>query len=158
MKELKTDPVMLLIGIGNYDWGDISLGWSFVDRIVSQGYDFLDFQYQYKLKAEDAERASKFDVVVFVSATKEKLGRGFDLVPCIAANNAFYSEEGQAPAAILHLIHELYKKSPRAYVLTISGEEWEMQTYLSRQANKNLDAAVEFFEEQFLPCVLPAAV
>jgi Ni,Fe-hydrogenase maturation factor len=158
MKELKTDPKMLLVGIGNYDWGDDSIGWSFVDRLISQGYDFLDYQYRYKLKTEDAELISKYDVVVFVSASQEKINQGYELSSCIAASHAFYSEDVQAPSAILHLTTQLYKRNPKAYFLRISGMDWRMQPYLSREANKNMEAAVAFFDEEFLPSILTLAV
>jgi Ni,Fe-hydrogenase maturation factor len=154
MKELKTNPKILLVGIGNYDWGDDSLGWSFVDKVVSQGYDFLDYQYRYKLKSEDAELLSKYDVVVFVSASEEKLSQGFEMSSCMLGRHAFFSENDQAPAAILHLANKLYNSCPKAYILKISGAEWGLQSYLSREANKNMEAAVEFFDAQFLPSVL----
>ncbi|MGZ3939293.1 MAG: hypothetical protein ACXVLT_11615 [Flavisolibacter sp.] len=153
MKELKADAKMLLIGVGNYDWGDDSLGWSFVDRMVGQGYEFLDYQYRYKLKPEDAELLSKYDIVVFVTAAREKLSSGFDLSPCIAGGHAFYAEDRQAPAAVLHLTNELYNTYPKAFTLNISGAEWGMQAYLSREANKNMEAGAAFFEEQFLPSI-----
>jgi hypothetical protein len=156
MKEQKADAKMLLIGVGNYDWGDDSLGWSFVDRMVGQGYEFLDYQYRYKLKPDDAELLAKYDVVVFVTASREKLTRGFELSPCVAAGHPFYAEDRQAPSAVLLLTNELYEKSPRAYTLDISGAEWGMQSYLSREANKNMEAGAAYFEEEFLPSVFAA--
>lgn len=149
---------MLLVGIGNYDWGDESLGWSFVDRLIAQGYDFFDYQYRYKLKTEDAELLGNYDVIVFVSALQEKLNEGYELVPCVPANHSFFSDDSHAPAAILHLTNELYKKYPKAYVLRISGMDWGLQPYLSRAANENMEAAVAFFDEQFLPSVLAVPV
>ena len=158
MKEVKTDPKILLIGVGNYDWGDDSLGWSFVDKEVSQGYDFLDYQYRYKLKTEDAELLAKYDMIVFVTASRQKLTSGFKFEACIAAGHSFYSEQAHAPAAILHLTNELYNKCPKAYLLSISGTVWDMQPYLSSEGNKNLESAIEFFEEQFLHSVLGVSV
>jgi hypothetical protein len=158
MKDQKTDPKMLLVGIGDYDWADESLGWSFVDRVLSQGYDFFDCHYRYRLKTEDSELFSKYDLIVFVSASQEKLSQGFELKSCIAASHSFYSEVGQAPEAMLHLTNELYKKNPKAYHLRIAGTEWGLQSYLSREGNRNMDAAFEFFDEQFLPSVLAVEV
>jgi hypothetical protein len=39
-------------------------------------------------------------------------------------------------------------------MLVITGEEWEERTLLSHKAETNLEAAVEFFDGQFLPSVL----
>lgn len=147
---------MLLVGVGNYDWGDDSLGWSFVDKIVGQGYDFLDYEYRYRLKPEDAEILAKYDIVIFVRASREKLSSGFDLSPCIPGGHAFYAEDRQAPAAVLHLTNEMYNTCPKAYILTISGAEWGMQSYLSREANSNMEAGAAYFETKFLPSLLAA--
>jgi hydrogenase maturation protease len=151
MKNLKTNSGILLVGIGNSGRGDDGLGWRFLDMTDSLGYDFLDLEYRYQLQVEDAELISGYDVVVFVDASHEKLGKGFGIMPCIAASHAFFSTHAQAPAAILHLANHLYNKFPKAYVLAISGEEWDLQTSLSTEAEKNLQAAIDFFMEQFLP-------
>lgn len=149
---------MLLIGIGNCGRGDDGLGWAFVDWVVSQGYDFLDYDYRYQLQVEDAELISKYDLVVFVDASQEKLNTGFEIRPCIAASHAFFSTHEQMPGAVLHLANELYDKFPKAYVVSICGEEWDLQTSLSKTAESNLQAAVSFFTEQFLPSVLAVSV
>jgi hypothetical protein len=43
-------------------------------------------------------------------------------------------------------------------LLNISGEEWEDQPSLSGEAATNLQAAVEFFDEQFLSSILAVTV
>ena len=148
---MKTDSGILLIGIGNNCRGDDGLGWKFLEEIESSGYDFIEREFRYQLQVEDAALISEYDVVVFVDATYEKLSNGFEVRPCIAADNAFFSTHAQAPGAILHLTHSLYKKFPKAYVLAISGETWELETKLSDGAGRNLQAAVSYFTEQFLP-------
>lgn len=163
MKNLKTDPTaigsnMLLIGIGNSGRGDDGLGWEFVERISAQGLDFLDYEFKYQLQVEDAALISKYDFVVFVDASREKLSGGFQLSRCISAEHSFFSTHSQAPGAILHLANNLYTKFPKAYTLAISGKEWDLQTSLSKEARKNLEAAVSFFLEQFLPTIQPKMV
>ena len=158
MKNLKTEPRILLIGIGNSARGDDGLGWEFVEKISSLGYDFLDYEFRYQLQVEDAAFIGRYDVVIFVDASHEKLSLGFQLNRCISAGHSFFSTHAQAPGAIVYLANHLYDKFPKAYTLAISGKDWELQTALSREATNNLDAAISFFIEQFLPTALPRFV
>ena len=163
MKNLKTDPIaigscMLLVGIGNSGRGDDGLGWEFVERINALGFDSLDCEFRYQLQVEDAALISKYDVVVFVDATHDKLRSGFQMSRCISAPHSFFTSHAEAPGAILYLANELYTRFPKTYTLAISGTEWELQTSLSQEARRNLDTAVNFFIEQFLPTVQPEMV
>jgi hydrogenase maturation protease len=158
MNEQKTDPKVLLIAMGNREHGDEGLGWTFVDMIDSLGYDFLDLEYREQLFVEDAKLIGGYDVVIFVDASHEKLGEGFEISRCFTASHGFYFSNAQAPPAMLYLAKKLYQKSPKAYLLNISGEEWKEQTSLSNEAATNVQAAVEFFDEQFLPSVLAVTV
>jgi Ni,Fe-hydrogenase maturation factor len=158
MNEQKTDPQVLLIGMGNRERGDNGLGWAFADTMNSLGYDFLDFEYREQMFVEDAKLISQYDVVIFADACYDKFGGGFEISRCFSASHGFYFSNAQAPSAMLYLAKKLYQKAPKAYLLTISGEEWEEQTSLSNKAVKNLQAAVEFFEQYFLPSILGVAV
>jgi len=158
MKELKTDPKVLLVAMGNRERGDNGLGWTFVDMIDSLGYDFLDFEYREQLFVEDAKLIGEYDVVIFVDASYQKFGGGFEISRCFASSHGFYFSNAQAPSAMLYLAKKLYQKTPKAYLLSISGEEWEEQPSLSSDAVANLQAAIEFFDEQFLPSILAVRV
>ena len=155
MKNIKADPKILLIGIGNSGRGDDGLGWQFIEKIDSLGYDFIDLEYRYQLQVEDAAVIRNYDVVIFVDATQDKLSLGFEINSCIAASHSFFTTHEQAPGAILALANMLYEKFPKAYTLAISGTEWELQTFLSKDGQRNLETAVSFFIEQFLPTISP---
>ncbi|HVX00474.1 MAG TPA: hypothetical protein VHA52_08585 [Candidatus Babeliaceae bacterium] len=158
MNEQKTDPDVLLIGMGNREHGDSCLGWTFVDMINSLGYDFLDFEYREQMFVEDAKLISHYDIVIFVDASNQKTNDGFEMSRCFAASHGFYFSNAQAPPAMLYLARKLYEKAPKAYLLNISGEEFGEQPSLSNEALKNLQSAVEFFDEQFLPSILGVRV
>jgi len=158
MKEQNSDPKVLLIGMGNREQGDNGLGWMFVDMIDSLGYDFLNFEYREQMFVEDAKLISNYDVVIFVDASYQKFDGGFEISRCFAASHGFYFSNAQAPPAMLYLAKKLYQKYPKTYLLSISGEEWEEQPSLSSEAIKNLQSAVEFFDEQFLPSILAVRV
>ncbi len=157
MKNSKTDPVaigsnkILLIGIGNSGRGDDGLGWKFVEMIDGHGYDFLEHEFRYQLQVEDAALISDYDVVFFVDASHDKLNNGFQISRCISADQSFFSTHAQAPGAILYLANNLYSKFPKTYILAISGKEWGLNTSISKEAENNLQSALSFFIEEFLP-------
>ena len=158
MKNLKTEPGILLIGIGNSCRGDDGLGWEFVERITALGLDGFDYEFRYQLQVEDAALIRDYDIVIFVDSSKEKLCGGFQMRRCISASHSFFSTHSQAPSAILHLANNVYTKFPKAYILAISGREWDLQTSLSIEAQKNLESALSFFIGQFLPSIQPKMV
>jgi hydrogenase maturation protease len=154
MKGQKEDKSILLVGLGNREQGDDALGSTFVDMIGCLGYNFIDFELRKQVELGDAKLISEYDVVIFADASYEKLEGGFEINRCFAAAHAFFSMNAQRPSAVLHVVNTVYKKFPKAYMLVITGEEWEEQTLLSHKAETNLQASVEFFDGQFLPSVL----
>ena len=156
MKNLKTDSdKILLVGIGNSGRGDDGLGWVFTDRVKQLGYPFLDYEYRYQLQIEDTLMVTRHRLVIFADASHEKLENGFVMKGCFPARHYFFSSHIQSPEAILYLSDDLYNKRPKAYTIAISGTDWELKTSMSAVAEKNLDTAVAFFINKFLPTVQP---
>ena len=157
MKNIKANSKkLLLIGIGNSGRRDDGLGWELLERIINYGHDFIVPEFRYQLQVEDAALVADYDAVVFVDASRDDFESGFDLRRCVATNSTSFSTHAQSPGAILYLTNTLYRKFPRAYILAISGKEWDLQTSLSRSAEENLKTALYFFQEHFLPAIQPA--
>jgi hydrogenase maturation protease len=146
---LKTDHKILLIGIGNNCRGDDGLGWKFVELVEAMGLDLIDCEFRYQLQVEDAALISEYEVVYFVDASYEALMDGFTVRPCEPTTQEPFSTHAQSPEAIVGLANNLYKKYPKAYVLAIGGDSWELETNLSETAKKNIVEAVSFFAELF---------
>ena len=156
MKNLKTDfNKILLIGIGNCGRGDDGLGWKFTDLLSEKNYNWIDLEYRYQLQIEDTELINNYDTVIFVDASHTTLKDGFEIRPCTAANHYFFSSHMQSPETILYLANDLFKKFPEAYIIAISGNEWELKTALSEAAEKNLHAAFNYFNTAFIPFIRP---
>ena len=159
MRDLKTDPIViepnkvLLIGIGNSGRGDDGLGWKFTDMLKRYKFDFLDYEYRYQLQVEDTLLISRYNMVIFADASHEILENGFEVKSCTPANHYFFSSHIQSPETILYLANDLYNKQPAAYTVAITGHHWELKTSLSRNAKKNLQSALAFFVEEFLPTI-----
>ena len=154
MKNLKADKAkILLIGIGNTGRSDDGLGWKFVELISNAGFADVDFEFRYQLQIEDALLVSRYDKVVFVDSSHTELDNGFVMQCCLTAQHYFFSSHIQTPETILYLASELYNKTPEAYTLAISAKDWRIGTVLSKEAEKNLQKAVSFFEDVFIPSV-----
>ena len=144
---------ILLIGIGNSGRGDDGLGWKFIEELERFHDDFLQLEFRYQLQIEDAELITHYDTVIFVDASHYTFSNGFQLKACLPSDQASFTSHAQQPEAILYLANHLYDKFPDAYILAISGTEWELKTFLSDEAEKNLAAALHHFENEFLPII-----
>jgi len=157
MKNLKTDSNrILLIGIGNSGRGDDGLGWKFSDYFKEQTNNSsnpFDIEYRYQLQIEDTVLISKYDIVLFADASHIELANGFEIKPCTPASHYYYSSHMQSPETILYLANELYNKFPEAYTIAITGHLWGLKTSLSKEAEKNLNSAIAFFNKDFLPVI-----
>ena len=139
------------MGIGNCGRGDDGLGWQFVESIQQGGNTQFDFEYRYQLQIEDSIIVSEHELVIFVDASHEKLEKGFEIKPCNAVEHYFYSSHMQSPETILYLTGNLFDKYPEAYTIAIEGHYWELKTTISKQAERRLQSALAFFENDFLP-------
>ncbi|MCA0153364.1 hydrogenase maturation protease [Winogradskyella vincentii] len=137
----------IIIGIGNNGRQDDGLGWSFLDLINEDELPF-DLEYRYQLQIEDAELISKYDNVIFVDACKTEIEEGYDLYPCLPADNYSFSTHALSPETILYITNELYNINPNAQILAIHGINYELEIGLSSIASKNLKRAYKYFKDK----------
>jgi hydrogenase maturation protease len=147
MNALKTKRT-LLIGIGNDGRSDDALGWRFAETIESR-YD-CDVVYRYQLQIEDAELISNYDEVIFVDAHKALLPEGFSFYECLPACSPTFTTHSLSPETVLSLVHTIFNKIVKGYVLAISGEAWELKQGLSKNAATHLNRAIDFLTNQNL--------
>jgi hydrogenase maturation protease len=125
----------------------------------------LEFRYQ--LNVEDAYTIRDFDLVVFADAagvgdggagsisqggtpsagerraTTGDVHEGVALTEIGPSAMIAFTTHEMSPASVLALCHELYGRTPRAYVLAIRGREWDLGEGLSEEGRTNLARAVE---------------
>jgi len=104
----------------------------------------LEFRYQ--LNVEDAYTIKDYGVVVFADAAAEG-GDAPALVEIGPSADIAFTTHEMAPAAVLALCHELYGRAPRAWLLAIRGEDWEMGEGLSARGRENLARAAAVLRE-----------
>lgn len=156
MNGLKAEQAdILVIAIGNCGRNDDGLGWKFAETASQTAGYLFDVEYRYQLQVEDAELVSKYNIVLFADASQAPLQNGFELNRCKKAMHYFYSSHLQTPETVLYLCETLYHKYPEASTIAIQGKNWGLGTTLSKEAEKNLNRALAYFEQSFLPSIQP---
>jgi hydrogenase maturation protease len=143
-------PGMLVFGIGNSGRSDDGLGWAFLDRIGKDRAFYGQAEYRYQLQVEDAALASTAERVVFVDASRNELEAGYRWTPCAPLTDFQFTTHTLPPGAVMYYCKTLFDRQPTAHLLEIQGFRWELQIGLSRQAEANLERALEFFREKVL--------
>lgn len=155
MKYTETDRKILLVGIGNGGRGDDGLGWKFADNTARKYAAGIDVEYRYQLQVEDAALIGEYDLVIFADASYEQFQHGYMLIPCPPDQQASFTSHALAPGAIVYLANQLFNRYPVVWLMAITGSEWELGAPISEDAERNLTAALQFFESSFLsdvPC------
>ena len=148
MKE--DDKKILVIGIGNQGRADDGLGWAFIDHIKDHLPENIDHEYRYQLQIEDAELLSHYSEVYFVDADKKNWQQGFGFAPCKSDVSHGFSTHELDPETVLYLANTIYNTYPKAYILGITGMDFQLKIGLSPKAEINLNGALEYFNEKIL--------
>ena len=140
---------ILLIGIGNISRGDDGIGWLFADDIESGfGKKTITVEKEFQLVVEDALKITQYDTIIFVDASENVLDNGFDFrkidVPDVIKTE--FTSHAQTPENIMFLASDLFKYTIDAYVMEISGQDWELGEDLSGYGRQNLHHALTFFK------------
>lgn len=136
---------LLLIGYGNAGRCDDGLGPAFAERLTTAKLEKCYIDIDYQLTVEHALLVADADTVVFVDAVI-KSPHPFTFEPVKADSSADLASHSLLPEAVLMLAEMLYGKSPQAFILGITGENFgEVAEGLSETALSNLDLAERFF-------------
>ena len=138
---------ILIYGIGNPSRQDDALGIVFVEKLQewvdNEKLPNISFDSNYQLNIEDAYDVSEKDVVVFVDASVEPIAE-FHFRQIFPGASISISSHSMSPESVLSLCEELYGKKPSAYLLTIKGFSWELDSKMTDKAEKNLNSALDF--------------
>lgn len=141
---------ILVVGYGNPLRSDDSFGLRAVEQlkkdIKGQEVELLECQ---QLTPELAERLSRVDLALFVDADTDGVS-GMTHTHSLAPRREQNSDSLMHhldPAGLLGLAEALYKKSPKAMLLTVTGECFGYGTQLSAEVAKALPGVVHHIEE-----------
>lgn len=141
---------LLIFGYGNPGRKDDGLGNEFVERIkikknIFNNIDF-DFDSNYQLNIEDAERIKDQDLVIFADASTENI-EDFCFTRVDGTGEPAFTTHAANPEYIFRLCKDLFNEAPLTLLLHIKGYEWQLEEGLTESAETNLCKAIEFFEK-----------
>ncbi|NNF35181.1 MAG: hydrogenase maturation protease [Saprospiraceae bacterium] len=137
-----TKDKVLLIGIGNDGRSDDGLGWAFAEEVESR-YPDIEVVYRYQLQIEDAELITHYNRVFFVDSTLDHIRDGYKLEKLTPDYSVSYTSHAITPEVILGLASHIYDRIPQAYVIAITGIDWELKQELSKQGSQHLSSALK---------------
>ena len=139
----------LLFAIGNPSRGDDALGPAFLERArvllseeIARGEVELltDFQLQVEHALDLADRTSVLFVDASVRATPP-----FELSPIRPSEERTAFTHAMSPDAVLAAVRTIHEGPlPKAWMLAIRGESFELGEPLSHAATSNLERALAF--------------
>ena len=139
------DARILVIGYGNPARGDDGLGPALAARVEREAWPGVEVEIDFQLAVEHAAMIAEFEKVVFVDATVEASKRSFTLGRVEPERTLDFSTHSLSPAQVVGLSAELFGAEPDAWLLSITGERFEMfDEELSPVARERLERAVEF--------------
>lgn len=130
----------MLIAVGNPARGDDGLGPALLEMLAAErlaGVEtLLDFQLQVEHALDLVGRAA----VLFIDASRAKVGVRLDLVEPARGLPAL--SHALTPAGVLHVAQRLGQVMPEAWQLAIEGESFGLGEGLSAAAQRRLPAAL----------------
>ena len=134
---------VLIVGYGNPLRSDDGLGGYVAERLAAQWIDVVEVLIVHQLTPELAETITNFSLVIFVDAMNRD---GRDAVRCDSLT-PFTSAIGLThhctAQAILTYAKMLYSRWPLAFLISVSGENFDHGDRLTLHAQKAAEAAIQ---------------
>jgi hydrogenase maturation protease len=142
---LNQPTTLMVIGYGNPGRLDDGLGPRFIERLEEISLPGVTLDSDYQLTIEDSPEVAKHDLVLFVDASVDAPDP-FEITELEPTDAMSFTSHSVSPNQVLGMARDLFDSKVRAFTLAIRGHEYnEFGESLSDQAQKNLDAAVEYF-------------
>lgn len=143
---------VLIIGFGNPGRCDDGIGPELATRLQALSLPGVTVESEYQLNVEDAALVAEHDIVIFADA-------------CLCSPPPYtlreveprsgtkeFTTHSLAPEGVLGLAYEVFSARPKAFALGVRGYDFhEFGECLSEDAEKNLEAAVEFLRTAIAP-------
>lgn len=132
------NPDTCIFGLGNNARGDDGLGWALVERLMHRPCR-AQLHCVYQLQVEDARTLAGFRQVLFIDASRLAHPGGWTLEPLLPDPGCTFTTHALPPGAVLAWCQTLYDTCPEAWMLAISGYQWELGQGISARAGGHLD-------------------
>lgn len=140
---------LIILAWGNISRGDDAAGPVLAEKIQSLALDGLTLEEDLQLNIEHVMDLHSQVPVMFIDASC-KPKQGFYLEKIIPEPDASISTHSVSPAALLHLFEKTHgKTAPEAFMLHVSGKEFELGQSVSQHTRLALDSAWDYLQELF---------
>ncbi len=152
------NPALIVLAWGNISRGDDAAGPVLAEKIQQLNLDGVVLQEDLQLNIEHVMDLRSQTPVLFIDASC-KPRQGFYLERISAEPDNSISTHSVSPGALLHLFEKTHGSSaPEAFMLHISGKEFELGKSVSQHTRSALDLAWKYLQdllsmpqEQWLP-------
>ncbi len=140
-----------MFGYGNPGRGDDVLGPLFVEKVSQLKPMGMCYQHDMQLLVEHVTDLDEHDQTLFVDADMT-CAEPFEFSAVCAQKDASYTSHALTPEALLYAYQQVYKRgAPEAFLLRIRGYHFALGNKLSNKAADNLNVAIQFFCQWYVP-------
>lgn len=151
MEDLESVADIVVLGIGNPSRGDDGVGWCVAQRLAQRvDTDRVMTGAVEELTPEWAEPLSQARMAIFVNAAATEPAGGVtirDLAPTGPGTSVSHSLD---PSQLLALAHHLHAHCPRAWLFTISGDDFSRKDHLSEDAEAACQEVVSTIDDMII--------
>ena len=147
MKGETAADAILIIGYGNTLRGDDGAGRHLAEELAERRLPRVRTRSVHQLTPELAEEVAACGAVIFIDAC---LGRSSDVAslrPIAPDTPLARIDHVMSPQAVLAYTHAMFGSSPKAWLLTIPGGDFELGESLSTAARAATAAALALIEQ-----------
>lgn len=137
---------LLIFAYGNPSRGDDALGPMLLERLETLNLPEVELLTDFQLQVEHAIDLQGRERVLFIDASVS-CPPPFVLSRLAAAKDSSFSSHAMSPRAVLQAYHELYGEAPRAWLLAVRGETFELGEPLSTAAAAYLEQAFALLQK-----------
>jgi hydrogenase maturation protease len=146
---------ILIIGYGNPLCGDDGLGPAIVAELAALALPGVRTRITHQLLPELAADLALAAFAIFVDAYKKPAKEAVTVTPIGPSESASFSPHVVQPESLLAMTRSLYAQAPKAWVVSVEGETFEMGEALSAVARANAWIAVAEIRALISTCSSP---
>lgn len=143
------NPSLIVLAWGNISRGDDAAGPVLAEKIHQLNHNGVVLQEDLQLNIEHVMDLQSQVPVLFIDASC-KPKQGFYLEKISAESDSSISTHSVSPSALLHLFEKTNDSAaPEAFMLHISGREFELGKSVSQHTQSALDQAWDYLQDLF---------
>lgn len=137
----------LVIAYGNPLRCDDGVAWQVADELSRLNLPDVEIVTAHQLTPEFAQSVSQASLVVFVDAKHDGTPGEITVAPVVPLSQSFIFTHDFLPGTILNAASYLYRKSPKATLVSVVGENFDHGDQLSQKITASIPALVSCVKE-----------